>query len=370
MKYKRMPIEVESPEQMGYENVKYNLAESSVSDTILKDIDFSVNDLKLCYGDHLGQPELRQLIVSSYKNLNENNVLVTAGAASALFIVSTTLLDKESHLIVLKPNYATNVETPRAIGCEIDFVDLKFENGFSFSVDDFKTKIKPNTKLISITHPHNPTGIVIDQQTVLQLAVLAEKNGCYLLVDETYRDLNMEGPYPLAASLHNRIISVSSVSKAYGLPGLRIGWLITQDKHLFEKFLAAKEQIFICNSVLDEEIAYQYLKKRDSYFSVIQKQVMEKYKMVLDWAATEERMELVKPGGGVVCFPRIKNGEQINTEKFYKILNTNYKTFVGPGHWFEMSDHYMRIGFGWPSEEELKQGLMHISKTLDDMKIK
>jgi len=362
-----MPIEVESPEQLGYENVKYNLAESSVSDTVFKSIKISVDDLKLCYGDHLGKPELRKLLAQQAGNVSENNVLITAGAVSALFIIATSLLDKKDHLIVLHPNYATNIETPRAIGCEMDFVNLKFENNFSFSLDEIASKIKSNTKLISITHPHNPTGTVISIDLIKQLAVLAEKNNCYLLVDETYRDLMLQDKTPIAASLHSRIISVASVSKAYGLPGIRVGWLITQDTILFEKFLAAKEQIFICNSVLDEEIAYQYLLKQDEYFAPIKKHIMENFSVVENWLKNESRIEMVTPKGGVVCFPRIKNGEKINTDKFYELLNNKYKTFVGPGHWFEMPDYFMRIGFGWPQNEELKTGLENISLALDEL---
>jgi aspartate/methionine/tyrosine aminotransferase len=365
MDYKRMPIEIESPEQLGYSTIKYNLTESSISDTIFSSIQLNINDLKLCYGDHLGKPELRKLIAEEFSNLTKKNVLITAGAASALFIVSTSLLDKEDHLIVVRPNYASNIETPRAIGCEIDYVDLKFENNFSVSVDEIRSKIRPNTKLISITHPHNPTGMVITQDIMFELAALAEKNNCYLLVDETYRELNIENCYPLGASLHNRIISVSSVSKAFGLPGIRIGWLITQNAYLFEKFLAAKEQIFVCNSVIDEEVAYQYLLKKDQYFNEIKKHITKNHQTVMDWIAKEQRMEMVKPKGGVVCFPRIKN-TGIDTKKFYEILNNKYQTYVGPGHWFEMPENYMRIGYGWPTNEELSQGLKNISLCLDE----
>lgn len=361
-----MPIEVESPEQMGYENVKHNLAESSVSDTIFKSIQLNIADLKLCYGDHLGKPELRKLIASESVGLNENNVLVTAGAASALFIVATALLNKNDHLVVLHPNYATNIETPRAIGCEMDFVNLTFENNFSFSVADIAAKIKPNTKLISITHPHNPTGTVVSKDIVIQLAEVAKKNNTYLLVDETYRDLLLGEKYPIAASLQNNIISVSSVSKAYGLPGIRIGWLITKDELLFEKFLAAKEQIFICNSVLDEEIAYQYLLQKEKYFAAIKKHINKNFQILMQWCKNESRIEMVEPKGGVVCFPRIKNAK-INTAKFYDLLNNKYKTFVGPGHWFEMPDSFMRIGFGWPSSDEFEQGLKNISFALDEL---
>ncbi|MBA3970585.1 MAG: pyridoxal phosphate-dependent aminotransferase [Bacteroidetes bacterium] len=366
MDYKRMPIEIESPEQMGYSNVKYNLTESSVSDTIYNNIQLNINDLKLAYGDHIGKIELRSLLAAEFSGITESDILITAGAASALFIVSTSLLEKEDHMIVLRPNYASNIETPRAIGCEISYSELSFENGFAVSVEDIRSKIKVNTKLISITHPHNPTGMIIPKNTMMELAALAEKHNCHLLVDETYRDLNLKNKYPLGASLHPAIISVGSVSKAYGLPGIRIGWLITQNKILFEKFLAAKEQIFVCNSVIDEEVAYQYLLKKEFYFKAINLHIIANRKILMDWIRNETRMEMNEPYGGVVCFPRIKNSD-IDTKRFYELLNNKYQTFVGPGHWFEMPGNYMRIGFGWPSNEELETGLRNISLCLDEV---
>ncbi|MDF2438273.1 MAG: pyridoxal phosphate-dependent aminotransferase [Bacteroidota bacterium] len=367
MDYKRMPIEIESPEQLGYDNVKYNLTESSISDTVFNSIKLDINELKLCYGDHLGKPELRELIANGNANISQDNILITAGAASAVFIVATTLLEKEDHLIVIRPNYASNIETPRAIGCEISYSDVHFESNFEISVADIRSKIKANTKLISVTHPHNPTGMVIPKDTLMQLAELAAKNNCYLLVDETYRELSRSEIYPIAASLHPSMITVCSVSKAYGLPGIRIGWLITQDDTLFEKFLAAKEQIFLCNSVIDEEIAFQYLLKKDHYFNSIKDHVLKNHTVLLDWIKIETRMEMIFPQGGVVCFPRIVNGENIHMKKFYTLLNSKYQTFVGPGHWFEMPAHYMRIGFGWPSNAELTQGLKNISECLREV---
>jgi aspartate/methionine/tyrosine aminotransferase len=366
MDYKRMPIEIESPEQLGYDNVKYNLTESSVTDTVYSEIRVNINELKLAYGDHAGKTELRELIANESENIHKENVLITAGAASALFIAATSLLEKEDHLVVIRPNYASNIETPRAIGCEIGFVDLKFENDWQISVGDVKAQLKKNTKLISVTHPHNPTGMCIPKDTLLEIAELAGKHNCYLLVDETYRDLHHGGIYPIGASLHKRIITVCSLSKTYGLPGIRIGWMITQDPKLNELFLAAKEQIFVCNSVIDEEIAYQYLLKKDEYFSSIKKHIDANLKTLFDWVKSEPRVELVIPEGGVVCFPRIKNGGNIDIKKFYSTLNSKYETFVGPGYWFEMPTHYMRIGFGWPSNEELVQGLKNISLCLDD----
>jgi aspartate/methionine/tyrosine aminotransferase len=142
MDYKRMPIEIESPEQMGYGNIKFNLTESSVRDALFPTDEIDLKSLLLSYGDHKGKPELRQLIASETKTVSAEQVLITPSAATALFIISTTLLDSKSHLIVVRPNYATNIETPKAIGCEIDYLDVKFEDGFQINWDKLESLIK------------------------------------------------------------------------------------------------------------------------------------------------------------------------------------------------------------------------------------
>ncbi|MGB3948641.1 MAG: aminotransferase class I/II-fold pyridoxal phosphate-dependent enzyme [Bacteroidia bacterium] len=366
MKYKRMPIEIESPEQLGYETIECNLAESSVHDAIFKNLNLNLDELILCYGDHIGKPELRQLIAQEYDNILANDVLLTAGAAAALFIVATSLLQKEDHLIVIRPNYATNIETPRSIGCEIDFIDLQFENNFQIDINAVKKLIKNTTKYISITTPHNPTGTIIDEKTLLELIKLAETNNIYLLVDETYRDLSPEKQLPLAATLSENAISVSSVSKAFGLPGIRIGWLITRNKKLQELFLAAKEQIFLCNSVLDEEIAYQFLLKKHEFLPEIQEKIIKNRLILKNWMKNHPFLEWIEPQAAVVCFPRIKSEKEIDIEQFYNKLYTNHKTLVGAGHWFEMDKRYMRIGYGWPNSETLIKGLNNITKALKE----
>ena len=360
-----MPIEIESPEQIGYQNIEANLAESSVTDAVLSTLNFQLNDLVLCYGDHFGKPELRELIVQDAAGLTRDDVLVTAGAATALFIVNTALLKPDDHLIVAFPNYSTNIETPRAIGCQVDFLRLEFAEGFRVNLDKLAALIRPQTKLISLTTPHNPTGTMLSHAELQAIIQLVEQHGCYLLLDETYRELAFDALPPLAATLSDRVISVSSMSKAYGLPGIRIGWLITQNKALMETLLAAKEQISICNSVVDEEIAHQFLQQKEAQFARIKQHVAHNRALVEQWLANESRLECVRPQGGVVCFPRIK--PEVDIDRFYQVLNETYKTFVGPGHWFEMDRRFMRVGFGWPSAEELTKGLHNISLTLQEV---
>ena len=365
MNYVRMPIEIESPEQIGYENIKYNLTESSITDRKLGDLKINLEELIVAYGDHIGHLKLRELIAQD-AGVHADDVLLTAGAAMALFIISTSLLGKGDGLLVERPNYATNIETPRAIGAQIDFIQLQFENQFHLPMDEIENKFQSNsTKLLSITVPNNPTGTVISRTDLDSLIDLTKQNQVNLLVDETYRDMTFENKLPVAASLAPHVISVSSLSKTYGLPGIRIGWLICQDKELMKKFLAAKEQIMICGSIIDEEIAYRFMLTQHQQLSSILQEIQLRLNIVKQWMKeSNDYLEWVEPQGGVVCFPRIK--VNVNVEDFYRILNDRLKTFVGPGHWFEMDKKFMRIGYGWPmAHDELRQGLQMITRAIE-----
>lgn len=364
MNYTRMVIEKEAPEEYGYDRIRHNLSESSIADQKLSDIGLSLPDLTLFYGEHRGDRELRALIAAQDEGLSADHVLVTAGAAGALFIIATSLLSERDHLVVVRPNYATNIETPKAIGCEISYIDLAFEQGFAVDIEQVAAAMRPNTRYISVTCPHNPTGTMMTRDDLDRLIALAESRGCYLLVDETYRDLSYGRKLPSAASLSNRAISVSSLSKAFGIPGIRIGWLVTQDAALYEQFLAAKEQIGICGSVIDEGIARGMLERRASFLSAIMPEMAKRRDIVQNWIDGEPLVDWVRPEGGVVGFPRLNVGPDFDLDAFYTALLERHGTYVGPGHWFEMSKRHFRVGFGWPTEAELKGGLAAVSATL------
>lgn len=385
MNYVRMPIEIESPEQLGYDRVRYNLTESSLTDARLQDLwpdlglDQALRELVLCYSDHRGHLDLRTLIAqqssvdlpTTASALSADDVLVTPGAALALFIVSTTLLERGDHLIVVRPNYATNIETPRALGADISYLDLRFEDGWRLDVDRLRQALRPNTRLVSLTTPHNPTGTVLPREDLQAVLSLLEGHGAYLLVDETYREMAFSDTPPVAATLSPRAISVSSMSKTFGLPGIRMGWLLSRDAALSERFLAAKEQIVITNSVVDEAIALRYLSRKAQHLPRIQAHIQQHLGIVRAWLSdpiTAALIECVEPQGGVVCFPRVRDVQGISIDDFYRALNQRYQTYVGPGHWFEQDRRYMRIGFGWPSTDDLKTGLQNVTRALLDVR--
>lgn len=369
MLYKRMAIEKESPEEKGYDTILYNLAESSVSELTFNELNIQLGDLKLEYIPHRGHVMLRQMVATEAGGLHQDQVLLTNGAAGALFIINTSLLTQQDHLIVMRPNYATNIEVPVTIGCSISYIDLQLEENWRVNIQAIEAAITPATRLISITTPHNPTGMVMTADELQALIAIAEKRNIYLLADETYRDTCFKTPYPVIASLSKKVISVSSLSKAYGLPGLRMGWIITQDDALMEQFLAAKEMMYISNAVLDEEVALQFYRQKEKFAPTINQKALENFNALTAWLQQEASLEYVLPQGGVVCFPRFKHPETMNIPGFYQTLLQQYKTMVGPGHWFAMPDSYMRIGFGWPGKKAFEQGLLCISKVIAENRL-
>ena len=222
MRYRRMPIEIESPEQLGYDTITNNLSESSVADRRLADLgldDLDVGALLLCYGDHLGDPVLRDAVAAGGEGIGADDVLVTPGAAAALFATATSMLEPGDHVVVVRTNYATNLETPRAIGADVDVVDLSFADGWQLDPERIAARVRPGvTRLISVTCPHNPTGTMFDLSTLHALVEIAERSGAVLLVDETYRDLTHGAPAPdggvALAARDQRRIDVEGVRPA------------------------------------------------------------------------------------------------------------------------------------------------------------
>ncbi|MCB0876165.1 MAG: aminotransferase class I/II-fold pyridoxal phosphate-dependent enzyme [Solirubrobacterales bacterium] len=360
MRYRRTAIEIEAPESLGYDSIANNLAESSFADMSLGEygIDTEVGELLLQYGDHRGDPALREQIAADAEAVAPDRVIVTAGAAPALFIVATALLESGDHVLVQEPNYATNLETPRALAAEVEALPIRYEDGWGLDLDRVRAMLRPQTRLLSITYPHNPTGAMIDAEALIELVGIVEAHPmARLLVDETYRELAYGDPLPVAAGLSTRAISVSSMSKTYGLPGLRIGWLISRDSELDETLLAAKEQILICGSAIDETMAVRILAARGRILPPIRETIAEHLGIVREWIGAQEVFEWVEPQAGVIGLPRFRAPGEYDVDRFYTALLERHGTYVGPGHWFDQPRSSFRLGFGWPATDELRRGL-------------
>jgi len=366
MKYVRSAMEIESAEEVGYDNIQFNFAESSIMDGQVKDIPVSLDELVLEYGSHQGKTELREIIAADGDGLKADDVLTTMGAGGALFALATTLLEPGDHVVVGFPNYAINLQAPRVTGANVDLLEQTFEGGFRVDIEELAERVTAETKFVSLTCPHNPTGSVLSMPELEKIVELVEERGSYLILDEIYREMHHGEPLPPAATFSPRVISVASLSKTYGLPGLRLGWLICRDADLMETLLAAKEAMHISHSVVLEELAYAFLLDKDAHVEKTRQDIAAKFAVVKGWMEGQDYLEWVEPSGGVTCFPRLKADLDVDVDRFYEVLNDKYGTYVGPGHWFEVDRRYMRIGFGWPSKDQLQQGLGNITRAVGE----
>jgi len=341
--------------------IDYDIGESGIKYLSVNTLGVDLGRLGLRYGYHTGNPELRTLISEQYEGFGPDQIAVTTGSSEANFAVIASLVDTSQHIIIEHPNYPSLYEVPRSLGLPHDLLGLVYEENFEPNLSKLERLFKHETKLVTLTHPNNPTGSVISEKVLREVIDLVESHDAYLLHDETYRELSFDKPPPPAAILSERAISMTTLSKAYGIPGVRIGW-IAGPKQIVESVRAVREQITICNNTLGEAIASVALKQRDSILKNARERMLRNFEILKRWISHQDSLEWVEPKGGVVAFPRLKNGG--TTEEICRLLVTKYRTFSIPGYTFGMDKH-LRIGFGGDTEE-LTEGLDRLKKTMEE----
>jgi aspartate/methionine/tyrosine aminotransferase len=262
--------------------------------------------LWLGYTETFGGPALRHEIACTYDTLTTDHVLCFAGAEEGIYIANHVLLGKEDHAIVVTPNYQAMETVPLSI-CAVTGVPLDPATNWDLDLARVSDAIRPNTKLVSINFPHNPTGRIIDRATLDGLISLCRQHGLWLFSDEVYRLL---GPYPdrqvpQVADLYERGLSLNVMSKAYGLPGLRIGWIACRDRDLLLRMERMKHYLSICNSGPSEVLARIGLKARDRILARNNALVRGNLALLETFFAEfRDLFEWRTPDGGCVAYPR------------------------------------------------------------------
>ncbi|MBY8996298.1 MAG: aminotransferase class I/II-fold pyridoxal phosphate-dependent enzyme [Candidatus Thorarchaeota archaeon] len=360
MTFDRMPLEIWFDDYQF--EVDYDIGESGTKFQTVRELSIDLNEVELRYGYHVGHPILRKEIAKQYEGNSIDNVAVTTGASEANFAIIAHLVGPKDNIIVEHPTYPSLYQVARSLGRDLTLFKLDWDNDFRPDMDKLRKLVKPNTKLISLTHPNNPTGSVITEAEIKEAIEIAEDAGAYLMVDETYRDLMFDSPPPLAATMSPIAISLTSMSKTWGLPGIRIGWAVA-DNSIVEAIRAVREQITICNSSLGEAVAMEVLYKKDEVLANIMKAVLSNFKIVKEWMDSQDWLEWIEPKSGVIGAPRLKRGG--STDPLCELLVTKYRTFTVPGSRMEL-DGYFRLGFGG-EQEELIKGLEQLGKALKEI---
>jgi aspartate/methionine/tyrosine aminotransferase len=360
MVFERMPLEIWFD---AYQfEIDYDIGESGMKFLSVKDLDIELEEVELRYGYHLGHPDLRKAIAELYNGREMNNVAVTTGASEGNFSVIAHLVGPDDNVIVEHPTYPSLYQVARSMGRNLTLFKLKWENDFKPDFDELRKLVKPNTKLITLTHPNNPTGSVLTLNELKEAIEIAEDAGAYLMVDETYRDLTFKKAPPLAATMSDRAISLTSMSKTWGLPGIRIGWAVAAER-IVEAIRAIREQVTICNSSIGEAIAKEVLENRERILNELRERVLDNYRILKEWMDSQKWLEWIEPKSGVVCAPRLSNGK--GTDRLCELLVKKYRTFTVPGSSMELDGH-LRIGFGG-EKEELVHGLAQLKKALTEL---
>jgi aspartate/methionine/tyrosine aminotransferase len=262
--------------------------------------------LSLGYTETHGLPALREEIAATCTGVAPEDVLCFAGAEEGLYLAMRTLLAPGDHVVVVTPNYQAAETIPLSV-CEVTGVALRADDGWALDVDEVERQLRPNTRLVSVNFPNNPTGAVPGRETWTRLVRLCEERGVLLFSDEVYRGLEADPAVtlPQAADLSPTALSLNVMSKAYGLPGLRIGWIACRDRELLGRLERAKHYTSICNSAPSEVLALIALRARERILgrnrAIIAENVprfdafFSRFPELFDWAP---------PRGGCVCFPR------------------------------------------------------------------
>lgn len=274
----------------------------------------------LGYTETWGAPDLRETIASTFADQRASNILCFAGASEGIFAANSVILDKDSHAIVVTPNYQSHETLPVAI-CEATGVPLDPEDGWSLDIDRVAASIRPNTRLVTINFPHNPTGAILPLERYEALIALCRKHGIYILHDEIFRGLGPTGAkhLPFISDVYERGLSLGVMSKSYGLPGLRIGWIACQDADMLSKMERMKHYLSICNSGPSERLTKIALNNRDALLarncSIVDENLP---KWEAFFARHPDLFDWRTPEGSCMAFPRYKGSEGV--EEFCRAL--------------------------------------------------
>jgi aspartate/methionine/tyrosine aminotransferase len=261
--------------------------------------------LALGYTETRGLPALREEIARTYDDVEPEDVMCFAGAEEAIYLAMHALLSPGDHAVVLTPNYQAAETIPLSL-CEVSGVALIAESNWSLDVDAVEQALRPNTKLVSVNFPNNPTGAVPDLADWQRLVRLCDERGITLFSDEVYRGLELDRPsLPQAADLSDQALSLNVMSKAYGLPGLRIGWIACRDRALLDRLERAKHYTSICNSAPSEILALIGLRARDQLLERNRGIVAANLPQFEDFFGRyPDLFEFTRPQGGCVAYPR------------------------------------------------------------------
>jgi len=330
----------------------------------------SLGELPLGYGTPEGHPALRSVIAEMH-GVAAEDVVTTVGGMHALFLLALILCDGGAEAVTTAPLFPLARSALEVAGAQIRLLPLTFDRGYRPRLDQLRPLLCARTKLVSIASPQNPSGVRLSFEELGQILRLMRELSpeAHLLVDETYREAvyGADAVPPSAVSLDPSVISISSLSKCHGAPGLRVGWAVVRRPQLREQLVLGKFNTVISCSSLDEALALRLLERRQQIIAERRVQLAAGMGAVASWVAKHaQRVEWVPPDAGAICCVRLRRDaiDDTGVERFYAALGAQ-DTRVADGRWFGDDGRVFRLGFGRLTVAELEGALRSVGHALE-----
>lgn len=339
------------------EQAQHELGESYGPDLRLADLlTPELADLELGYGTAAGDPRLRAAIAERH-GVRPDQVVVTVGGMHGIFLLSYLLLERGGQVVTTNPLFPNTRNIYASLGADVRVIPLTFDDGYRVTADAVRAQLTPETKLVSLTTPQNPSGVAIARET-LQDIVIAMGEVCpdaYLMVDETYR-VAAYGDDPVAETavhLGAKVVSVASVSKCHGAAGLRIGWVVSTDGELVDQLTTGKFSTILTGAPVAEVLAVRVLEQEEQILGVRRSWLEENLRIAENWVQeNSDVVEWVRPDAGALCVVRLN----VDPVRFRQEA-ADRGVRLADGGWFGDEARVFRLGFGYPAAGELKAAL-------------
>ncbi len=356
-----------------WENVvEFNLSESGIHPMTVEELVEDPVILEELLATGLGYPqangilELREQIASLYPGASPANVLVTTGAAQANFSSIWTLLDPDDEIVVMLPNYMQIWGIAKNLGARVRTFQLREELGWGFHRDELEQAVSSDTRLIAVCNPNNPTGHILSGDEMGAVIDAADRVGAWLLADEVYAgaERSTEAVTPSFWGRYDRVLAIGSMSKAYALPGLRIGWVVSSTE-IVEQIWARQDYITIGSTMLGNKLAAYALSPavRPRILARTREYIRNGYGLFEAWAQKQGKLlSWIPPQAAAIAF--VRYSIEANSTQLCERLIDEHSTYVVPGDHFALDQH-LRISFGLP-EAYLREGLARLEGVLSN----
>jgi aspartate/methionine/tyrosine aminotransferase len=339
---------------------RFNLATSGLPNLSISDLNISIEDLEITDGGY-GYAPLMQAIGNRY-GVGVESIVTAAGTTFANHLAMAALVNPGDEVLFESPAYEPMLAAVRYLGANVKRFDRKFENGFKVSVEEIEARMTERTRLIVLTNLHNPSGVFTDDLTLKSVGELASRVGARVLVDEVYIETLFEQTPRTSFHLGNDFVVTSSLTKTFGLSGLRCGWIFAEPELARRMWLL--NDLFAATPVhAGERLSVLAFQQIDLIGKRAQTLLERNRSLLNEFLDTRDDLESVRPEFGTVMFPRLRNG---NAEPLCKLLQEKYETSVVPGIFFELPKHF-RVGIAVDTET-LKAGLERLGSALDELK--